>query len=400
MNVLLGITGGVSAYKSAELTRLLTSESFSVRVVMTQSAQEFIAPLTFQALSGHPVYTDLFDSKSDSGMDHIRLPRWADFILIAPASADFVARLAQGRANDLLTTICLAAEVPIAVAPAMNQQMWFNAATQENIQLLKQRDILCFGPAEGEQACGEFGPGRLLEPLELLEAVKQQFYIPALVGKKILITAGPTREAIDPIRYLTNRSSGSMGYALAESAARAGAEVTLVSGPVQLSLSGAIRKVVVNSALEMEAMVMSLVDGNDIFISAAAVSDYRPDAISLEKIKKTAMPLTLKLVRNPDILAEVARLEKPPFTVGFAAETQELLENAKNKLKEKNLDMIIANQVGHNSGFGDNKTSVTILTPDGNTLTSLLQPKKELAQFLIRQIAKVFLNGKRVTSDI
>ena len=390
MKIILGITGGISAYKSAELTRSLTAVGFEVRVVMTKSAQQFITPLTFRALSGHPVYTDLFHSEDKTGMDHIRLSRWADLIVIAPASADFIARLAQGRANDLLSTICLAAEVPIAIAPAMNQQMWLNPATQANLELLMQRDVLCFGPAEGEQACGEVGPGRLLEPIELLNLVKQQFHVPALVGKKILITAGPTREAIDPIRYLTNRSTGTMGYALAEAAVYAGAQVTLISGPTDLPLLDAVETIPVNTALEMKTAVLSKVDVQDIFISAAAVSDYRPEITSAEKIKKTEAPLTLNFVRNPDILADVAARDKPPFTVGFAAETQALIQNAKSKLQEKNLDMIIANKVANARGFGDGETSVTIFMRDGSVLVSPLQRKRPLATFLVQKIAENF----------
>lgn len=388
MNILLGITAGIAAYKAAELTRQLTAEGFEVRVVMTESAKAFVTPLTFQALSGHPVATDMFHSDSEMGMDHIELPRWADFILIAPASADFIARFAQGLANDLLSTICLAAEVPIAIAPAMNQQMWLNPATQSNLATLKQRKVLCFGPGEGEQACGEVGPGRMLEPEELLDFVKQQFYLPPLCGKKVLITAGPTREAIDPIRYLTNRSTGTMGYALAEAAMRAGAEVTVVSGPTNLSLSKSIKQISVNSALEMQSAVMSCIAEQAIFISAAAVSDYRPEVVASEKIKKTEAPLTIQLVRNPDIVAQVTALDNPPFTIGFAAETQELLQNAKSKLNEKKLDMIVANQVGHSSGFGDGGTSVTLLTRQGRSIPSASQGKADLAKFILREIAE------------
>lgn len=389
--ILLGITGGISAYKSAELLRLLVADEFEVRVVMTRSAQEFIAPLTFQALSSHRVYTDMFHSESKTGMDHIQLARWADFILIAPASADFMACLAQGRANDLLTTVCCATQAPIAIAPAMNQQMWLNVATQENRAILKRRQILCFGPGEGEQACGEVGPGRLLEPQELLELVSAQFRIPALVGKKIVITAGPTRESFDPIRYLTNRSTGTMGYTLAEAAVLAGAEVTLISGPTALSLANRIRRVDVNSALEMWEAVMSVMGSTDIFISAGAVSDYRPDAISPEKVKKTEKPLTIRLVRNPDILAEVAQLDHRPFTVGFAAETEDLLQNAQHKLKEKKLDMIVANKVGHGSGFGNSETAVTLLTRDGEVFALAQQSKRHIATLLMKNIAQHFV---------
>lgn len=389
MNILLGITGGIAAYKSVELVRLLKTNGFDVRVVMTNSAQRFVTPLTLQALLGHSVYTDLFHSEIQTGMDHIHLARWADFILVAPASADFMARLTHGRANDLLSTLCLATEAPIAIAPAMNSKMWLNKATQTNLAILKERPVLCFGPAEGEQACGEVGPGRMLEPTDLLHLVQSQFQIPALLGKRVLITAGPTREPIDPIRYLTNRSTGTMGYALAESAVCAGAKVTLISGPTNLFLNNRIEKISINSALEMQQAVMSRIDLCDIFISAAAVSDYRPEFVSLEKIKKTEAPFTLKLVRNPDILTEVTQLESAPFTVGFAAETQELLQNAQKKLQEKNLDMIVANQVSGDQGFGDSETVITILTRDGNNLISPRQSKKLLSRFLIKAIANV-----------
>ncbi len=391
MNLILGITGGISAYKSAELVRILVKNGITVRVVMTPAAKKFITPLTFQALSGHTVYTNAFVSEESAGMDHIHLARWADFILIAPASADFIARLAQGHANDLLSMLCLAAEIPIAVAPAMNQRMWLNLATQANLALLKQRELLIFGPAEGEQACGEWGLGRLLEPLELLSLIKQQYQISALIGKKIVITAGPTREFIDPIRYLTNCSTGIMGYSIAESAAYAGAQVTLISGPTQLpQLGGAVDSIFVDSALDMQAAVHSYLKECDIFIAAAAISDYRPESISLEKIKKTEVSSVLKLVRNPDILLEISQLESRPFIVGFAAETHSLLKNAQKKLKEKKLDMIIANQVGKNHGFGEGDTSVTILTREGDVLTSPKQSKKVLSRFLVQKITQFF----------
>jgi len=391
MNLILGITGGISAYKAAELTRIMVKNGMTVRVVMTPAAKKFITPLTFQALSGHAVYTNTFVSEESAGMDHIHLARWADFILIAPASADFIARLAQGHANDLLSMLCLATEVPIAVAPAMNQRMWLNPATQTNITLLKQRELLVFGPAEGEQACGEWGLGRLLEPLELLNLIKQQYQIPALIGKKIVITAGPTREFIDPVRYLTNCSTGIMGYSIAVSAAYAGAQVTLISGPTQLpQLEGTVDSIFVDSASEMQAAVQSCLKECDIFIAAAAISDYRPESISLEKIKKTEASLVLKLVRNPDILLEISQLDSRPFIVGFAAETQSLLKNAQKKLKEKKLDMIIANQVGRNHGFGEGDTSVTILTREGDVLTSPKQSKKVLSRFLVQRITQLF----------
>jgi len=388
IKVLLGITGGIAAYKSAELLRLLKLAGFDVRVVMTKSAQTFIAPLTFQALSAHKVYTDLFDADDDTGMDHIQLARWADLILVAPASADFIARLAHGNANDLLSTLCLATTAPIAVAPAMNQQMWLHVATQENLATLNQRKVLCFGPGVGDQACREVGPGRLLEPSELLEKVQAQFRIDALVGKNLLITAGPTQEPIDPIRYLSNRSTGMMGYTLAEMANYAGAHVTVISGPTHLSLSRDIEKLSVNTALEMQQMVMSRIATTDIFIAAAAVSDYRPQTSAPQKIKKSEDDMVMHLVRNPDILAEVTALKKPPFSVGFAAETQDLLNNAKSKVIEKKLDMIIANRVGEAKGFGDCPAIVTVLTKAGERLELSSPSKSTLAKQLIQEIAK------------
>ncbi len=386
-HILLGITGGIAAYKSAELLRLLKAQGADVRVVMSQSAEAFITPLTFQALSGHRVYTEIFDTTSENAMDHIELARWADMMVIAPATAEFIARLTHGRADDLLATICLATTAPIAIAPAMNQQMCLNQATQDNLRLLKDRNILCFGPGKGEQACGEVGPGRMLEPQDLLALILQRFQKPALQGKRVLITAGPTHEAIDPVRYLTNHSTGSMGYALAEVAALAGAEVCLVSGPTNLEAPIGVKKIAVNTALEMYKAVMSYVVQHDIFISAAAVGDYRVKTIATQKIKKSDDNLQLTLVRNPDILAKVAQLPNPPFTIGFSAETENLIENAQKKLQHKNLDMIVANNVGNDTGFGACKTAVTLLTRSGESTEFPAMQKFQLAQQLIDTIA-------------
>ena len=350
--ILLGVTGGIAAYKSAELVRLLVRAGAEVRVVMTPSAQEFVQPLTYQALSGHRVYIDLFDAEAESAMDHIELARWCDLLLVAPASADFIGKMSAGYADNLLLTLCLASKRPVAVAPAMNQQMFANPATQDNLNQLAARGILVWGPSAGEQACGDVGPGRMLEPEQLLDNMVLQFEPGRLQGTRLLLTAGPTREAIDPVRYISNRSSGKMGYALAEAALRAGAEVTLVSGPVSLIAPTGAKLVAVESAQQMYEAVMQQASQCDIFISCAAVSDYRVDQTAENKIKKSAETMSLQLTLNVDILATVSGLENRPFCVGFAAETQDLEKYALAKLEQKNLDMIAANRVGNDeSGF-------------------------------------------------
>ena len=343
--LLLGVTGGIAAYKSADLVRRLRDAGAEVQVVMTQAATEFITPLTLQALSGHPVHRHLLDTEAESGMGHIALARWADAILVAPASANFCARLAQGRAEDLLSALCLASAAPVAVAPAMNRQMWENHATQNNFAQLRQRDIQLFGPAEGSQACGETGPGRMLEPIELVTLTANLFDTGLLDGLRVVITAGPTWEAIDPVRILTNRSSGKMGYALAEAAAAAGAQVTLISGPTALSPPERVTTLDVISAQDMFEAVHAHLDHTQIFIGVAAVADYRVQKVAGEKIKKTAETLTLTLVRNPDILASVTARSPAPFTVGFAAETNDLVAQARTKLVAKKLDLVAANLV-------------------------------------------------------
>jgi phosphopantothenoylcysteine decarboxylase/phosphopantothenate--cysteine ligase len=338
-----------------------------VRVVMTPSAQEFVQPLTYQALSGHRVYVDLFDAEADSAMDHIELARWCDLLLVAPASADFLGKMNAGYADNLLLTLCLASKQSVAVAPAMNQQMFANPATRENIDQLKRRQVLVWGPAEGEQACGDVGAGRMLEPLELLEQVEALFGPRRLDGVEILLTAGPTREAIDPVRYISNRSSGKMGYALAEAALREGANVTLVSGPVALAAPAGVTLMPVESAQQMYDAVMQRVDRCDIFIACAAVSDYRVDQSAEHKIKKTSDSMSLQLVPNPDILATVSAHEPRPYCVGFAAETQNLEGYAREKLKRKKLDMIAANQVGDaNSGFEIDFNQLEVFWPAGH----------------------------------
>ncbi len=365
--ILLGITGGIAAYKSAELVRLLIKAGAEVRVVMTPSAQEFVQPLTYQALSGHRVYVDLFDAEADSAMDHIELARWCDLLLVAPASADFLGKMNAGYADNLLLTLCLASKHPVAVAPAMNQQMFANSATQENLKQLAARNVRVWGPAEGDQACGDFGPGRMLEPEQLLANVALQFVPGKLDGVELLLTAGPTREAIDPVRYISNRSSGKMGYALAEAALQAGARVTLVSGPVSLIAPPGAKLVAVESAQQMYEAVMQQVAHSDIFIGCAAVSDYRVDQVATHKLKKSENSMSLPLILNVDILAAVSALENKPFCVGFAAETQNLEKYALAKLEQKNLDMIAANPVGNtDSGFETDTNQLEVFWRDGH----------------------------------
>ena len=350
--VLLGVSGGIAAYKAAELVRRLREAGAEVRVVMTAAAQAFVAPLTFQALSGQEVRSDLLDAHAEAGMGHIELARWADLILIAPATADLLARLAHGLADDLLTTLVLASAAPLVVAPAMNQAMWRHPATQDNLRTLRGRGVQVLGPAEGGQACGDTGPGRMLEPLEIVAALSPRCALPA--GCRVLVTAGPTREPLDPVRFVGNRSSGRMGYAVAQALVARGAEVCLVSGPSALEPPAVGELVKVETASEMHAAVMARVARCDVFVAVAAVADYRPVAPHPTKIKKSDEEMTLRLVKNPDILAEVAALPRGPFTVGFAAETEEVEMHARGKLKAKGLDMIAANLVGGPpSGSGD-----------------------------------------------
>ena len=365
-HILLGVTGGIAAYKSAELVRRLQDHGADVRVVMTRAAQEFITPLTLQALSGNPVHTDLLDPAAEAAMGHIELARWADLVLVAPASADFIARLAHGHADDLLTTLCLATPAPLAIAPAMNQGMWRDPATRANIELLRGRDVACFGPADGSQACGDVGPGRMFEPEQLAALAADLFPSRRLDGKRVLITAGPTREALDPVRYISNHSSGKMGFALAQAAADAGAQVTLIAGPVALATPERVSRVDVESAQQMFDAVLARVDACDVFIAAAAVADYRPVQVAPDKIKKQNAELTVNLVRNPDIVATVAQRRPKPFTVGFAAETQNVSEYARDKLERKNLDMIVANNVAQPGiGFNSDNNAVTVLWNSG-----------------------------------
>ena len=391
--ILLGVTGGIAAYKSADLVRRLRERGAEVQVVMTAAATEFVTPLTFQALSGRPVRTSLWDAAAEASMGHIELARWADRVLVAPATADFIARLAHGIADDLLSTLCLATESPIAIAPAMNRVMWTNAATQANVATLASRGIAILGPGEGGQACGETGAGRMLEPAELADLLleRQPASAPrpvgSLAGRKVVVTAGPTRERIDPVRFITNRSSGKMGYAVAAAARDAGAEVVIVSGPVNLPAPDGVRRVCVETAEQMLAAVNEELAGTDVFIAAAAVSDYRPLQVSAEKIKKTSDSLLLALSRTPDILATVAAGDPRPFVVGFAAETQNVERNALAKLEGKRLDMIAANQVGDGLAFDCDDNALTVYWPDGK-LELPRAGKAELAARLIEVIAE------------
>ena len=386
--ILLGVTGGIAAYKAAELLRQLIKAGAEVRVVMTPSAQEFVQPLTYQALSGHRVYSDLFDSEAESAMDHIELARWCDLLLVAPASANFLGKLNAGYADNLLLTLCLASKQAIAIAPAMNQQMFANPATRDNIDQLRARNLMIWGPADGEQACGDVGPGRMLEPEQLVNRVVSHFSPGNLDDVELLLTAGPTREAIDPVRYISNRSSGKMGYALAEAALNEGAKVTLVSGPVALQTPPGVNRIAVESAQQMYEAVMQQASQSDIFIACAAVSDYRVDQVATHKIKKSADALSLQLVQNTDILTAVSALEQRPFCVGFAAETEELEKYAIGKLKQKKLDMIAANQVGTaESGFETDTNKLEVFWPEGRQDIGQAS-KAEVAKQLIDLIAE------------
>lgn len=388
--IVLGVGGGIAAYKSAELIRRLRDQGAEVRVVMTQGGREFITPLTLQALSGHPVHLDLLDPAAEAAMGHIELARWADLVLIAPATADLMARLAQGLANDLLTTLVLATDAKVALAPAMNQAMWRDPATQANAQCLAQRGLHLFGPAAGSQACGDVGPGRMLEADELAQQAANLFEHQALTGRHVLITAGPTQENIDPVRYITNHSSGKMGFALAEAAVEAGAKVTLITGPVHLPTPDRINRVDVVSARDMLAACEAAMPC-DLLIAAAAVADYRPEVVAPHKMKKdptSGEGLLLQLVRNPDILATLAGRPDRPFSVGFAAETENLLEYASRKLRDKNLDLIVANDVANPSiGFNSEENAITIIDR-GLHQTSFSQTSKgKIARQLVAFIA-------------
>jgi len=387
--IILGITGGIAAYKAAELCRLLIKAGADVRVVMTPSATEFITSLTFQALSGNRVQTGLLDEEAEAAMGHIELARWADLILVAPASANFIARLSQGRAEDLLSTLCLATTAPIAVAPAMNQAMWRNKNTQENLQALEKKNIAVLGPASGEQACRDVGLGRMLEPEDIAQAAADVFETGELAGVEITITAGPTREAIDPVRYISNHSSGKMGYALARAAMEAGAKVVLISGPVSLEPPPQVKLVSVESARQM-LDACQVVPGN-IFISVAAVADYRPANSANEKIKKHADTMELKLVKNPDILARISLSARRPFCVGFAAETENIEEYARKKLQDKRLDLIFANNA--TDTFNSESALATAYWENGEHSFPQCS-KTSLARDMVSLIARCYRESK------
>ena len=384
--ILLGVTGGIAAYKSAELVRRLRDTGAEVRVVMTSGALAFITPLTFQALSGNPVHTKLLDEAAEAGMGHIELARWADQVLIAPATAGFIARLAHGMADDLLATICLATAAPLMLAPAMNQQMWSNPATQANCALLQDRGVCLAGPATGSQACGETGAGRMMEPTDLVAELALAFP-GSLHDKRVIVTAGPTYEDIDPVRFIGNRSSGKMGFAVAAAAAAAGADVSLVAGPVKLATPAGVQRTDVRGACEMRDVAVRFAHSADIFISVAAVADYTPARPSSQKIKKGLPKQKLELVSTPDIVAEVAAMTNGPFTIGFAAETENLKDHALDKLSRKRLDMIAANRVGQNdSGFESENNEILILVPDGEKNLGKGN-KQQLARLLIEEVA-------------
>ena len=386
--VLLGVTAGIAAYKSPDLVRRLLERGAEVQVVMTAGAQKFVAPMTFQAVSGRPARSDLWDEGAEAAMGHIELARWAQVVLIAPASADFIARLAHGRADDLLATLCLATEAPLVIAPAMNRVMWTNKATQANIGILESRGVRILGPASGNQACGEVGAGRMWEPTLLASSLLEApVNARLLAGLNVLITAGPTRERLDPVRYLTNRSSGKMGFAVAVAAREAGAHVTLVTGPVQLPTPAGITRISVESAREMYAAVHRQVDKADVFIAAAAVADFQPVTVAKQKIKKQGGMVKLDLEPAPDIVKSVADMSKRPLVVGFAAETNDVEENARLKLKRKKLDMIAANQVGEDLAFDCEDNALTVLWPGGKSEVARA-PKLEVARELIALIAK------------
>jgi phosphopantothenoylcysteine decarboxylase/phosphopantothenate--cysteine ligase len=398
--ILLGVTGGIAAYKSPDLVRRLKEAGAEVRVVMTPSATRLVAPTVFQAVSGQPVRSELWDEAAEAAMGHIELARWATLVLIAPATAHLMSQLATGSAGNLLTTLCLATTAPVVLAPAMNQAMWRHAATQANRATLESRGVRCIGPASGSQACGDVGPGRMVEPADIVAALPEatpKEVAGLLKGVRVLVTAGPTREPIDPVRFVSNRSSGKMGFAVARAAIEAGADVTLVAGPVNLPTPAGARRVDVETAAEMSAATLDRIGEADIYIGAAAVSDYRPEP-EPQKIKKRSERLVLDMVKSPDLLATIAARPGAPFTVGFAAETERLEEYARQKLDGKRLDMIVANQVGTRLGFDADDNSVLILWRDGQVEFSRMA-KRDLARHIIATVAARFTaaRGSRVT---
>jgi phosphopantothenoylcysteine decarboxylase/phosphopantothenate--cysteine ligase len=395
--VLLCISAGIAAYKTPDLVRKLAELGAQVQVVMSKNSEQFVAPLALQAVSGHAVHHHAMTADSESGMGHIDLARWADVVLVAPATANMIARLTLGNADELLTTVCTATEAPIAIAPAMNQQMWQNPATVQNMSTLAARGVIILGPDSGQQACGEVGPGRMLQPVDIANRLASELSNSAndlgISGKSLMITAGPTWEALDPVRGITNHSSGLMGYALANAAVEAGARVTLVTGPTHIAKPDRVKVMDVVSALEMHQAVMESVAKQDIFIGVAAVSDYRPINSADQKIKKNDQVMTIEMIKNPDILADVANLENPPFCVGFAAETNDVIEHARDKLERKKLQLIAANHVGGSeTGFATPDNAITLIGPE--SVTELPRANKSmLARALIREIAKHFLSS-------
>ncbi len=399
-NIVLGITGGIAAYKTPELVRRLKDDGANIRVVMTEGAKAFITPLTLQAVSGNAVSDSLLDTQAELAMGHIELAKWADLILIAPATADVIAKLSCGLANDLLSTLCLATSAPIVIAPAMNQQMWHAAATQDNISTLTNRNVTIWGPGSGEQACGDIGLGRMLDIADLVDLTSKFFTNNCadrpLQGQHWLLTAGPTREAIDPVRYISNHSSGKMGYAIANAAQQAGARVTIISGPVTITPPNGCEVINVTSALEMHQQVIERAKDSTVFIACAAVADYRIMDISEQKIKKSADTLQLNLIKNPDIVADVAAMTNKPFTVGFAAETQDISQYALGKLNKKNLDMIAANDVAKSGqGFNSDNNALTIFSQQDGQVTKIeipLASKQAVANQLVSIIATTYKN--------
>jgi phosphopantothenoylcysteine decarboxylase/phosphopantothenate--cysteine ligase len=400
--ILLGVTGGIAAYKSPDLARKLIARGCDVQVVLTEGAGRFVSPLTFQAVSGRRVRANLWDEEAEAAMGHIELARWADRVLVAPATAHFIGALAAGLAGDLLTTVCIATAAPVVLAPAMNRQMWAHPAVQANCRLLESRGVRLLGPAAGEQACGEHGMGRMLEPEEIADALFARAAGQAgqrpLAGLRVVVTAGPTREPIDPVRYITNRSSGRMGFALAAAAREAGAEVVLVSGPVALATPPGVRRVDVETAEQMFARVHDEISGTHLFIACAAVADYRPERAAAEKIKRTEPEMHLDLIRSPDTLASVAALPNPPFTVGFAAETHNVAQYAREKLARKHVDMIAANRVGPDCGFDRDTNELAVYWSGGELLLGE-GAKGVLAQRLMEVIASRYLETRKAPAE-
>ncbi|MGI9290300.1 MAG: bifunctional phosphopantothenoylcysteine decarboxylase/phosphopantothenate--cysteine ligase CoaBC [Gammaproteobacteria bacterium] len=384
--VLLGVTGSIAAYKSPDIVRRLKEQGADVRVVLTASAEKLVSPTVFQAVSGETVRGDIWDEQAEAAMGHIELAKWADQILIAPATANVMAQLANGTAENLLTTICLASDAPVALAPSMNQAMWRDAATQANCDILRKRNMQFIGPDEGEQACGDVGPGRMTEPAAIVSCLTRGGHSGPFEGLKILVSAGPTREAIDPVRFVSNRSSGKMGFAVAKAAADAGADVTLLAGPVNLPTPPGVERIDVETTQQMVDAAMACVDNMDIYIGSAAISDYRPAEVAGQKIKKKSDTFTLEMVKSPDLLAMIAALENGPFTCGFAAETEKLVEHATDKLNRKKLNMIVANLVGEKLCFDADDNEAIVIWEGGNHPLPKLA-KQELARQLVDVIA-------------